>query len=523
MKEKQEIILHYFREGKSIRRISRETGLSRQTVSKYVKSYQESNEKLTIQPSDISSEALYQDIVERPKYKTPNRSKRKLTKEIGVRIDELLEVNLIRKRNKQRKQLLKKKDIFDLLRQEGFDIGYTSVCEYINSRTDQFNETFIKQIYAPGSECEFDWGEIKLNVGGKLRSYQLALFTSAYSNFYFGRVYSNQTTPCFQESHADFFEKTGCVYETMVYDNMRVAVKRMVGNSEKEPTEGLLQLSMFYQFHIRFCNVGKGNEKGHVERGIEFVRRKAFSLNDSFSDISEVNKALESTCDRLNQEKRQGRTRSSQELFLEEKEILPASKVKFSSSEKTSCRVNKYSIVSYKSCFYSVPEEYNGKIVDLRVFSNKILIYDDLKLICIHIRKHGRSEWSLDINHYLRTLIRKPGALKGSLALSQSSEKLKSIHENHFHESPKSFIELLLYMKESKKDIGEIEVIIEKLKILTPKEVALDQIKMLGNQSVEIHRINSFGQIAEQSIKQISDIMNTFSEEKNKDKDLEVN
>ena len=36
----------------------------------------------------------------------------------------------------------------------------------------------------------------------------------------------------------------------MVYDNMRVAVKK-IGN-EKEPTEALVKLSLYYGFHYRF-------------------------------------------------------------------------------------------------------------------------------------------------------------------------------------------------------------------------------------------------------------------------------
>jgi len=54
----------------------------------------------------------------------------------------------------------------------------------------------------------------------------------------------------------------------MVYDNMKVAVKRFVG-TEKEPIEGLLQLSIYYGFRYRFCNVRSGNEEGHVERSVE--------------------------------------------------------------------------------------------------------------------------------------------------------------------------------------------------------------------------------------------------------------
>ena len=58
---------------------------------------------------------------------------------------------------------------------------------------------------------------------------------------------------------------------------MRLVIKKFVGRNEKEPTEALLKLSLYYRFNFRFCNVRSGNEKGHVERSVEVIRRKAFS------------------------------------------------------------------------------------------------------------------------------------------------------------------------------------------------------------------------------------------------------
>ena len=40
----------------------------------------------------------------------------------------------------------------------------------------------------------------------------------------------------------------------MVYDNARVMVARFVGHSEKEPTEALLKLTLYYSFRFRFTN-----------------------------------------------------------------------------------------------------------------------------------------------------------------------------------------------------------------------------------------------------------------------------
>ena len=69
---------------------------------------------------------------------------------------------------------------------------------------------------------------------------------------------------------------------------MRVAVSKFVGLHEKEPTKALLELRGYYGFSHRFCNTYRANEKGHVERSVEYVRRKAFALRDSFENIQDA-------------------------------------------------------------------------------------------------------------------------------------------------------------------------------------------------------------------------------------------
>jgi transposase/uncharacterized protein Smg (DUF494 family) len=510
MKQKQEIILRHFREGKSYRSISRNTGISRQIVKKYIEEYREAKSKFEENNEAFDSEELIQDLLESPRYNSRNRKKRKLTLELTTRIDALLLENTKKRQNKQYKQLLKKIDILEQLHKEGFNIGYTAVCSYVNEALDKSKETFIKQIYQPGSTCEFDWADVKLFIDGKMRTFQLALFTSAFSNYRFAILYAKQNTQCFQESHAEFFEKTQGVFHTMVYDNMRVAVKRFVGPSEKEATDGLLQLSLYYQFDFRFCNARKGNEKGHVERGVEYVRRKAFAVKDSFPDIDEANKYLEQVCDELNRRKDK-KGNSSLELFEEEKKFMPKSPRKFCGSIKESVRVDKYGTITVETCHYSVPEKYTGKMIDVRIFSNKIVCYDGFEKLCSHTKKYGFGEWSLQLEHYLKTLMRKPGALKGSLALSQSNQRFIQIYNDNFKEYPKEFIELISYMKTKNKTIAEIEIIIQKLQQISTNEIRLDKIKMLGDQVIEVVKINPSGEIERRALKQLFEISNLYS------------
>ena len=280
MYTKQEIIIQSYREGKSQRCISRDLQISRKTVKKYIEEYE-----LHLQESKFKQECISGYLSQAPTYKGTNRSKLKLTREVQEGIDKFLEENEQKRQQGLRKQLLKSCDIFEQINLQGFDIGYTTVCNYIRSKLgkEPSKEAFIRQQYKPGEVCEFDWGEVKLYINNDLVRFQLAVFTSAYSNYRFATLYQRQDTLAFMESHVAFFDYTQGVYKQMVYDNMRVAVSKFIGKHEKEPTQALLQLRGHYRFTHRFCNAYRGNEKGHVERSVEYVRRKAFAVKSCFS------------------------------------------------------------------------------------------------------------------------------------------------------------------------------------------------------------------------------------------------
>src|SRR5690606_7794124 len=215
---------------KSQRTISRELGISRKTVRKYVCGYEAD---LSSNPSGT---VLADHLCHRPTYAASRRSRTRLTPEVVERIDALLGEHEKKRQQGLRKQVLKNRDIHDRLRSEGLEVGYTTVCNYISSRKGRgrIREAFVRQQYEPGSVCEFDWGEVQLGIGGTLGRYYLAVFTSAHSNYRFALVFNRQDTLAFLEAHAAFFSHAGAVFHEMVYDNMRVAVARFTGKG-KEP------------------------------------------------------------------------------------------------------------------------------------------------------------------------------------------------------------------------------------------------------------------------------------------------
>ena len=478
MYTKQEIILKKYREGKSQREISRELNISRTTVKKYLESY-EMYKKREQDKGGVLINYLNQPL----KYDSSKREKRRLTREVQEIIDSLLEENRQKAKEGIRKQILKKRDILEILWERGYEIGYTTVCNYIREREQMsgVKEAYIRQEPQKGDSCEFDWGEVKLMIGGKRTKVYMSVFTSAYSNYRYAGLYQREDSLSFMESHVSFIAHVRGVYREMVYDNMRVAVSRFVGKKEKEPTRALLQLRGHYQFTHRFCNAYRGNEKGHVERSVEYVRRKVFGMRIEFETLEDARSYLKERLEKINGTIQQLTGKTAKQMLEEERRALLPANTPLACSESVELRVDKYSTISYGTNRYSVPEHLVGKFIHAKIYSNKLEMYYGNDLVSFHQRHYGRYQWIIKLDHYLNTFRVKPGALAGSVALARSGY-LKEIYEQFFKETPRDFIDLLHYCSKHKIDGESLEMSVNRLMEHTSGKITGEKLMaLLGN------------------------------------------
>lgn len=485
MVDKQQIIQYWHVEKKSEVEIASVLGVSRNTVRRYVKSF---NRALELsQTSGLPEPVLSDFLLTVPKYNTKNRGKRKLTTEIIQEIDRYLQENDQKRRTGKSKQIVKSIDIWELLQASGHDIGYTVVCDYIQMKKAGNQEAFIRQEYNPGENCEFDWCDIKLTISGVERKLYLAVFTMCKSNYRFAVIFQRQDTLAFMEAHIAFYDHVGGVPLRMNYDNMRVAISEFVGAHEKKPTVALLQLSTFYGFSFRFCNIYCGHEKGHVERSVEYIRRKAFARKDLFDTICGAQNYLETICNDLNDKKLTGSTFTIGELMAEERNLLLPHPGRMECYILQEASVDKYATLTLGTNHYSVPDHLVGQKVDVKVYANQLKIYSQGKILDMHVRDYGTGRWIITLDHYLRTLERKPGALHGSAALKQAPWEVRQIYESVFRENARDFIEVLQYCKSHEISHERLWRVYQQLLVKCPSDISVDKFKaLLGNDPQEM-------------------------------------
>ena len=477
--QKQKIILKHI-DGMSNRSIAKELHMSKDTVNKYVTEYEKQKAELLLMKPEADTEELIQAIVEKPKYNSDNREPKRVTPDMIKAIEECLELNEWRRVNGMSKQQMKKIDIHTyLVDKKKFNISYSTVKRLVRSIEDKHKEAFIRQEYEHGDICEFDWGTVKLDIGETgYDTYQMAVFTPAKSGYRYSMLFKAQDTPAFQQSHAEFFDYCNGNFKMMVYDNMRVAVKKFVGLHEKEPTKALMELSIYYGFNFRFTNIARGNEKGHVERSVEYVRRRVFSEpgNDKFDTLADANRFLAMGCTRLNSQPMSNGTIPLEVFEEEQKHLLPRLP-KFESCIYSENRVDKYSTIMVSQNHYSVPDTLVGKMVSVKTFTDKIIVYYDNNLIAAHERSFKLHDWKIDIFHYLRTLHKKPGALRGSTALLQADTQIKYIYEHYYSKDAKTFLQVLEIVYEKGTDV--VMKALRELELLSPMDMSADKVKVI--------------------------------------------
>lgn len=427
--------------GDSNREIAKKLGYDRKTVAKHWNDYLNNVSKLET-TNDVKS--IQEAIVTAPKYNSFNRQKRKYNDQIDKLIDFILENEKVKiKELGWSKQSLTNVQIHEMIVESGFDIGLTTISTVVREKRKKAMECFIKQSYNYGDRLEYDFGEIKLKIKGQIERFYIAVLSSPKSNFRWAYLYKSQKKEVFMDSHIRFFDMLGRTYKEVVYDNMRNVVKKFIGKSEKVLNDDLLKLSLYYDFEINVTNCYKGNEKGHVEGAVKFIRNRVFAKRYEFNSFEEAATYLQDQLINLNIDSD----------IEEEKLYLKKAKPRLNLAIINEVKVSKYSLVTIENNYYSVPEYLVGRNVIAKIYFDTISIYSNNTLVCEHKKVDGLKMFQIDIMHYLNTFLKKPGALKNSHAL-KSQPKLKSIYDKYYKTKPLEFIELL--QNNQKNDIEEL-------------------------------------------------------------------
>src|SRR5215213_2610236 len=330
-------------------------------------------------------------------------------------VDRILEED----RSAPPKQRHTAKRIHERLRAEhGFAGGYTTVKDYVRERRARVRETFVPLAHPPG-HAQADFGEAVAVVGGEERRIHFFCLDLPHSDACFVKAYPAETAEAFCDGHNAAFAFFGKVPLSMLYDNTRLAVARILGDGTRQRTRAFAELQSHYLFADRFGRPGKGNDKGKVEGLVGYARRNVLVPVPQVDSLAALNAQLEARC----RERQGARLRGHQEsigerLARDQAAMLPLPAAPYEACERRSAWVSSLSLVRYRGNDYSVPVAYGHREVLVRGYVEDVVIACGAAVIARHPRSYEREDVRLEPLHYLPLLERKTGALDQAAPLA---------------------------------------------------------------------------------------------------------
>jgi transposase len=399
----------------SIREISRRTGLSRNTIRKYLRA----------------------GTVE-PKFKVPDRPSK--LDAFAVKLAGWLKTES----SKPRKQKRTIKQLHADLIALGFDGSYGRVAAFVRDwKVDRQREqqtigrgVFVPLAFQPGEAFQFDWSEDWAIVGGERIKLQVAHVKLSYSRAFIVRAYLLQTHEMLFDAHYQAFRVFGGVPRRGIYDNMRTAVDRVGRGKERQVNARFSAMASHYLFDAEFCNPASGWEKGQVEKNVQDTRHRLWQPMPRFSTLDALNDWLEQRCKELWREMPHGSQPGTiaDAWECEAASLMPLSRP-FDGFVEYSKRVSPTCLVHLERNRYSVPASFANRPVSLRVYPERIVVVAEGQVLCEHKRlidrshdRQGRTVY--DWRHYLAVIQRKPGALRNGAPFADLPEAFKLLQQH---------------------------------------------------------------------------------------------
>lgn len=400
-------------EGLSLREIARRTGFNFRTVKKYV---------------DMDN---WNQEIKNPQ---PRISDLDLVKPI---IDEWL-TNDLKAPRKQRHTAIR---VYSRLKSEypeQLKVKERTITRYVSLKK--------KELYRNNSECaiygnhifgeaQLDFGEVYYyNKDDVLKkSYELVISFPA-SNGAYVQLCHSQNQECLLEAMQNIFEYMGGVPTRILFDNMSSAVAKVLPEKKRTLVDQFSRFTLHHRYKADFCNVGKGNEKGHVEGKVGYERRNYMVPIPQITDFAAYNKNLLGVCDEdMQREHYQKQSLISALFFQDQQAFLKLPTKKFKVCQLIKAKTDKYSFITFDKNRYSTKPPFVSCEVWIELTAKHIRVLDEKYIeIAIHERKYETLESPvIDWLAYLPAVAKKPNAFR----YTEFFKTLPDIWQNYFHQN----------------------------------------------------------------------------------------
>jgi transposase len=368
-------------DGRSQREVAREMGISRNTVRKYLS---------VSEPKRVESAPRPRPVLER----------------VRDRIDALLADWQGRTTPKQR---ITGTRLHRELLDEGYEVGITTVREYLRELRRQKAEVFVPLVHRPGDSAQVDFFEVTVDEGEHRRKAWMFLMRLMHSGRDFAWIYDRCDQVSFLDGHRRAFAHFGGVPRRCVYDNLTAAVIR-VTVPKRELTPRFQAMVSHYLFEPMFARPATGHDKGGVEARGCGVRLQHLTPIPQGPSLTAICEDLLARVDEDMQRRKDAQGRTVAERFVAERSQFLSLPEPFDPRRVVCVSVSRSACVRVEGAVYSVPSEWASLPATAHIGPAEVTIVQQGQEVLHPRQRFGHR--SIRYRHYLGELSRKPNAVR---------------------------------------------------------------------------------------------------------------
>jgi transposase len=295
--------------------------------------------------------------------------------------------------------------VFEILREKGFDGGYTGVKVLLRRIRPKPPPTPSLETppRVPGDMAECDWSPYPVTfthappMDLQAFGYTLRWSTRKYYGFHEG----NGLHPL-MDGHVHAFERFKGAARRCKYDSQKPVVLRWEGN-QPIYNPRFIDFATFYEFLAVACRRKKPNDKPRVERSFwELVL--SFFRGRSFRNLDDLKAQLVHWMDTIADVRplKRMKRRTRMELFAEEQPLLrPLPRHPYDTARVLYKVCDIEGFIAWEGNWYSLPYEYVTEILPVRVTESELFVYKaNLDCLARHaLLPRGAQQYSILPGH----------------------------------------------------------------------------------------------------------------------------
>jgi transposase len=242
----------------------------------------------------------------------------------------------------------------------------------------------------PGEEAQVDYGLLGMwldPLTGRRRAVNAFALVLSMSRHQFACPVLRMDQQAWLDCHIAAFRFFGGVPQRIVPDNLKTGVLKP-DLYDPAFNRSYEELAHHYGFLIDPARVRKPTDKPTVERQIPFIRND-FWRGRTFTTFAEIARGLEDWCTEVAGTRIHGTIKERPiEVFqtVEQPELLPLPATPWEPAQWVQAKVARDCLVQVAGAWYTVPHQYVGQQLAVRVTSKLVQCYKDYTLVKTHLR-----------------------------------------------------------------------------------------------------------------------------------------